>query len=141
MEGVLEPHKNLHIGLAELSLHIFLLHTFTQQSFMPLRSTCIGYFGHPFAKLTIRSFITLLFFFVMWYSTMKEQRDFLLHERKALLHTRKNALFLAEYTQGSHARLHYRSAKSSLHMTLLTGCISSPGCTIEHALPIQATRW
>jgi hypothetical protein len=102
---------------------------------------CIGYFGHPFAKLTIRSFITLLFFFVMWYSTMKEQRDFLLHERKALLHTRKNALFLAEYTQGSHARLHYRSAKSTLHMTLLTGCISSPGCTIEHALPIQATRW
>jgi hypothetical protein len=43
---------------------------------------------------------------------MKEQWNFLLHERKALLYTRKNARLLAEYTQGSHARLHSRSAKS-----------------------------
>ncbi len=29
--------------------------------------SCIGYIGHTFAKLTTRSFITFLFFFVKWY--------------------------------------------------------------------------
>jgi hypothetical protein len=37
---------------------------------------CIGYLGHPFAKLTIWSFTTLLFFFVMWYSTIEAEGDF-----------------------------------------------------------------
>jgi len=36
-----------------------------QEVAKPLRDTCIGYFRHPFEKLTAWSFTILLFFFVM----------------------------------------------------------------------------
>jgi hypothetical protein len=77
----------------------------------------------------------------MWYSTMKEQRDFLLHERKALLHTRKTRASLQNTLKEAMPGCIIGLPKVPLHMTLLTGCTSSTGCTIEHALPIQATRW
>lgn len=39
--------------------------------------TCIGYLVHPFPKLTTWSITSLLFFFVMWYSTKEEVGEFL----------------------------------------------------------------
>jgi hypothetical protein len=73
---------------------------------------CIGYLGQPFAKLTTCSFITLLFFFIMWYSTMKEAGGLFSGTRERPSYE-KTLRFLAANIQGSHARLHYQSAKGT----------------------------
>jgi len=43
---------------------------------------CIGYLVHPFPKLTTWSITSLLFFFVMWYSTKEEVGEFLSSTRE-----------------------------------------------------------